>query len=83
MGIIKWWNDKWNKPEEDIQDKPELSDEVRVSKYMDGGGIVVDLSNKPRMKDDGFVPDHELIQPFNEAHTGTKAGLNSMIRGKR
>ena len=89
MGIIKWWNDKWNKPEEVAQKTPEvkpepiLSEDTRVKNYVDGGGEIVDMSNKPRMKGDGFPPDHELLTPFNRAHEGTKAGLAGMVGRKR
>lgn len=24
MGIIKWWNEKWNKPEEAVQEAPKV-----------------------------------------------------------
>jgi hypothetical protein len=101
MGIIKWWNDKWNKPTEVAQeqrkpseivqhfldsepiaqDKPVLSDDTRVKNYIDGGGEIVDMSNKPRKDGDGFPPDLELLTPFNRAHEGTKAGLNALMRG--
>jgi hypothetical protein len=90
MGIIKWWNDKWNKPTEVAQDTPKetvtekpLSDIDRVTNYFAKGGEIVDLSNKPRMEHDGFAPDHELMTPWNEAHTGTKAGLAGMIGRRR
>ena len=98
MGIIKWWNDVWNNPEGDqrkpsekiqdfienpiAQDKP-LSDVDRVTNYFAKGGEIVDLTNRPRKENDGFAPDHELMTPFNEAHTGTKAGLAGMIGRKR
>jgi hypothetical protein len=87
MGIIKWWNDKWNKPEEAKQEvpaanpEPVLSDEIRVGRYIDDGGEIVDLTNKPRIDNDGFAPDRDLLQPFNQAHEGTKAGLNALVRG--
>jgi hypothetical protein len=86
MGIVKWWNDKWNKPTEAAQEPlrvpPEsiLNDIDRLKGYVAHGGEVVDLSNKPRMKNDGFAPDHELMTPFNEAHRGMKEGL---MRGGR
>jgi len=89
MGIIKWWNEKWNKPEEVAQKTPEakpepiLSDDTRVKNYVDGGGEIVDMSNKPRKDGDGFPPDHELLTPFNRAHKGTKAGLAGMVGRKR
>jgi hypothetical protein len=91
MGIIKWWNDKWNKPtevaqenpKETVQDKPVLSDVDRVTNYFAKGGEIVDLSNKPRKDGDGFPPDQELLTPFNRAHEGTKAGLAGMVGRKR
>jgi hypothetical protein len=85
MGIVKWWNDRWNKPEEAAQEspKPVLSDIDRVTNYFASGGEIVDLSNKPRLENDGFPPDRELMTPFNEAHLGTKAGLASMVGRKR
>jgi hypothetical protein len=89
MGIIEWWNDKWNKPEEAAQEAPKvitepiLSDDTRVKRYIDGGGEIVDLSNKPRIEGDGFPPDQELLTPFNRAHEGTKAGLAGMVGRKR
>jgi hypothetical protein len=60
-----------------------LSDEDRIVNYVADGGEVVDLSNKPRLPYDGFASDGELMQPFNQAHTGTKAGLSSLMKGKR
>jgi hypothetical protein len=89
MGIIKWFNDRWNKPEEAAQEAPKvepepvLSDFDRVKNYFASGGKIVDLTNRPRIEGDGFAPDHELLTPFNRAHEGTKAGLNSLVRGKR
>jgi hypothetical protein len=57
------------------------NDADRVEYYHASGGKIVDLSNKPRIEGDGFPPDHELLTPFNRAHTGTKAGLNALMRG--
>jgi hypothetical protein len=91
MGIIQWWNDKWNKaeeaaqetPKETVQDKPVLSDVDRVTNYFAKGGEIVDLSNKPRKDHDGFPPDQELLTPFNRAHTGTRDGIAGMVGRKR
>ena len=63
-----------------VQEKP-VSDEIRVGRYLDDGGEIVDLTNRPRIDNDGFAPDRELLQPFNQAHEGTKAGLNALVRG--
>lgn len=60
-----------------------LSDDTRVKNYVDGGGEIVDMSNKPRKEGDGFPPDQELLTPFNRAHEGTKAGLAGMVGRKR
>jgi hypothetical protein len=73
MGIIKWWNDVWNKPA--VKVDPVLSDAIRVNRYVEDGGEVVDLTNRPRIKGDGFPPDQELLHPWNEAHRGMKEGL--------
>ena len=81
---IKW---PWNKPKVEGNlvkvEPPEIdsSDEKRVKNYVDGGGEIVDMSNKPRKEGDGFPPDQELLTPFNRAHEGTKAGLNALMRG--
>jgi hypothetical protein len=89
MGIIKWFSDRWNKPEEAAQEpltvgtEHIVGDDTRVKNYIDGGGEIVDLSNKPRKDNDGFPPDRELMTPFNEAHVGTKAGLAGVIGRKR
>lgn len=61
----------------------ELSDIDRVTNYFASGGEIVDLSNKPRLPNDGFESDQALMTPFNQAHTGTKAGLASFMKGKR
>lgn len=60
-----------------IDEPPEviLSDAVRVSRYVEDGGAVVDLTNKPRIKGDGFPPDQDLLHPWNKAHEGMKEGL--------
>ena len=55
------------------------SDSSRVAAYVAGGGEIVDLSNKPRVDNDGFAPDHELLTPFNRAHVGTKEGIASLL----
>ena len=87
MGIIQWWNDRKAKPAETVQEAPKavpenvLSDDVRVKRYVEDGGEIVDLSNKPRLENDGFVSDRDLIQPFNRAHTGTKKGLSDLMKG--
>ena len=91
MGIVKWFNDKWIKPtevvqetpQETVKDKPILSDIDRVTNYFAKGGEIVDMSNKPRKDGDGFPPDQELLTPFNRAHEGTKAGLAGMVGRKR
>jgi len=102
MGIIKWWNDVWNKSTETAEDKRKpseivkeflenpivqeptvLSDIDRVTNYFAKGGEIVDLSNKPRLPNDGFAEDREFIHSWNEAHVGTKAGLSGMNRRKR
>jgi hypothetical protein len=89
MGIIQWWNDRKAKPAEVAQKTPEvkpepiLSDDTRVKNYVDGGGEIVDMSNKPRKEGDGFPPDHELLTPFNRAHQGTREGLAGMVGRKR
>jgi hypothetical protein len=80
MGIIRWWNDVWNKPEKAAQE-PSISDEIRVGGYIQRGGEIVDLTNRPRKENDGFAPDSELLHPWNEAHRGMKEGL--MRGGKR
>jgi hypothetical protein len=72
----------WNKPEKAAQE-PSISDEIRVGKYIDDGGEIVDLTNRPRKENDGFAPDHELLTPFNRAHEGTKEGLAGIIGRKR
>lgn len=94
MGIIKWFNDKWNKPEEP-KEKPTphddgehvtmspLSDIDRVTNYFASGGEIVDLSNKERLPNDGFASDSDLIQPFNQAHVGTKEGIARLARRDR
>jgi hypothetical protein len=64
---------------------PEIdtSDESRVASYIASGGEIVDLSNKDRLPNDGFASDGELMQPWNQAHTGTKRGLASLAKGDR
>jgi|GEM_PF-2219595 hypothetical protein len=69
----------WEKVEVKVFD----NDTDRVEHYKASGGEIVDLSNKPRLENDGFPPDRELMTPFNEAHLGTKAGLASMVGRKR
>lgn len=59
------------------------SDAQRVSAYVASGQEIVDLSNKPRIPNDGFASDGELMQPFNRAHTGTKKGLSDLMKGGR
>ena len=94
MGIIKWFNDKWNKSEEAKREPhddcehatvPPLSDidRDRVANYLASGGEIVDLSNKERLPNDGFASDHELMQPFNQAHTGIKQGIAKLAKGDR
>ncbi len=88
MGIINWgfWKRKEesvdiaSKPEDVVQDLTTFSDFERVSKYGADGGHIVDLANKPREKNDGFAPDHELLTPYNRAHHGTRDGINSLYR---
>jgi hypothetical protein len=83
---IKW---PWNKPKVEGNlvkvEPPEIdsSDEKRVKNYIDGGGEIVDMSNKPRKEGDGFPPDAELLTPFNRAHQGTREGLAGMVGRKR
>ena len=61
-----------------------LSDADRVTNYFASGGEIVDLSNKERLPNDGFVSDHELMTPWNQAHRGTKEGIRSLVaRNKR
>jgi hypothetical protein len=86
MGIIQWWNDR-NRSDEpvEIAAKPseivqEQSDYDRVYKYGADGGHIVDLTNNPRKENDGFVPDRELLTPYNRAHQGTRDGINSLMR---
>ena len=58
----------------------QLSDDLRVRGYVASGGEIVDLSNKDRIPNDGFPPDSELLQPFNQAHKGTREGLITLGR---
>jgi hypothetical protein len=60
----------------------EQSDIDRVANYLANGGEIVDLSNKPRKDNDGLPLDHELLTPFNRAHTGMKAGIYDMVGRK-
>ena len=61
----------------------ELSDIDRVTNYFASGGEIVDLSNKERLPNDGFPPDHELLTANNQAHTGTREGLVGLGKGGR
>jgi len=63
--------------------EPMMDEVSRVANYFASGGEIVDLSNKPRLPNDGFASDSELIQPYNQAHYGTKKGLASMGRRGR
>ena len=82
---IKW---PWKKPKVEgtlVKVEPpeiDLSDEDRVTNYFASGGEIVDLSNKPRLPNDGFASDQELMKPWNRAHAGTKAGIKAMV-GRR
>ena len=84
--FIKW---PWNKLKTEgnvVKVEPpeiDLSDADRVTNYFASGGEIVDLSNKERLPNDGFASDHELMQPWNQAHTGTKRGLASLAKGDR
>ena len=60
-----------------------LSEIDRVTNYFASGGEIVDLSNKPRLPNDGFPSDQAMMQPWNQAHTGTKKGLASMAKRDR
>jgi hypothetical protein len=60
-----------------------LSDEDRVAGYVASGQEIVDLSNKPRLPNDGFASDGELMKPWNQAHAGTKKGLSDLMKGGR
>lgn len=83
---IRW---PWKKPKTEgnvVKVEPseiDLSDADRVTNYFASGGEIVDLSNKPRLPNDGFASDGELMQPWNQAHTGTKKGLASLAKGDR
>lgn len=60
-----------------------LSDEDRIVNYFASGGEIMDLSNKDRLPNDGLPPDLELLQPYNQAHTGMKEGLANLAKGER
>ena len=83
---IRW---PWKKPKVEgnlVKVEPpevDLSDADRVTNYFASGGEIVDLSNKERLPNDGFVSDHELMTPWNQAHRGTKRGLAAMAKGDR
>lgn len=83
---IRW---PWKKPKVEgnlVKVEPpevDLSDADRVTNYFASGGEIVDLSNKERLPNDGFASDGELMQPWNQAHTGTKRGLASLAKGDR
>jgi hypothetical protein len=66
-----------------IQATEGLNDATRVSRYVEDGGEVVDLSNKARLPHDGFAPDGELMQPWNQARVGIKEGIASIARRDR
>jgi len=70
-------------PQEVKDDNPPIGDTDRVTNYVASGGKIVDLSNKPRKDNDGFLSDHELMTPFNQAHTGTKVGLSRLAKVDR
>lgn len=85
MPLRIWpWKKKELTVDFDKSEQPSLmSDADRVSSYVASGGEVVDLSNKDRLPNDGFASDHELMTPYNQAHTGTKQGLAAMAKGDR
>jgi hypothetical protein len=83
---MSWW--PWKKKDVESLSEPDepeiiLSDFDRVTNYFASGGKVIDVSNKPRLPNDGFPPDGELMQAFNEAHVGMKEGLSSLARGNK
>lgn len=60
-----------------------LSDVDRVTNYFASGGEIVDLSNKPRLPNDGFLSDQEMMEPFRQAHVGMKEGIAAKARERR
>lgn len=84
---LKFW--PWGSKKKELTVDPKypepspLSDVDRVTNYFASGGEIVNLENKPRLPNDGFAPDEELIQPFNQAHTGLKEGIAAKAREGR
>lgn len=63
-----------------IQATEGLSDAMRVSRYIEDGGEIVDISNSERLPDDGFGSDQSMMHSWNQARTGMKEGIASMAR---
>lgn len=67
-------------PDPPSVERAPLTDVDRITNYFADGGEIMDLSNKPRLPDDGFPPDEDLIQPWNQARVGMKEGISNLMK---
>lgn len=83
MGIFDFFKKKEKPPAVAVvaEESVPLDEVSRITNHFASGGEIVDLSNKPRKPNDGMPSDQSMMHPWNEAHTGTRSGLNALAKG--